>query len=63
MKIYIALCFLLVGASCAPIFNQQLDESWTLFKRVFKRNYASVEEENTRYVSSDLIMKITEIRF
>lgn len=48
MKFYIALCFLLVSAYSAPIFNQQLDESWTLFKRVFKRNYASVDEENTR---------------
>jgi len=37
-----------VGAYCAPIVDEQLNESWTLFKRVFKKTYASTEEEISR---------------
>jgi len=48
MKICFALCLLLVGAYCAPIVDEQLNESWTLFKRVFKKTYASTEEEISR---------------
>jgi hypothetical protein len=48
MKIIFALCLLCVGAYCAPIFDDQLNDSWTLFKRVHKREYASTAEEIVR---------------
>jgi len=48
MKITFVLCLLFVGAYCAPILDDQLNDSWTLFKRVFKKTYASTEEETVR---------------
>jgi hypothetical protein len=48
MKLTFALCLLFVGAYCAPILDEQLNDSWTLFKRVFKKGYASNEEEMVR---------------
>jgi hypothetical protein len=48
MKICFVLCLLFVGAYCAPIVDEQLNESWELFKRVFKKTYASTEEEISR---------------
>jgi hypothetical protein len=50
MKAVIALCILFVGAYCAPMLDDQLDNAWNLFKRVHGRQYNSVEEESTRYV-------------
>jgi len=50
MKAVIALCILFVGAYCAPMLDDQLDNAWSLFKRVHERQYNSVEEESTRYV-------------
>jgi len=47
MKAILALCVLLVGAYCAPTVDE-LDNAWTLFKRVHEKRYASVEEESAR---------------
>ena len=48
MKAFIALCVLFVGASCAPMLDEQLSNGWTLFKRVHEKQYSSVEEEANR---------------
>ncbi|CAF3786403.1 unnamed protein product [Rotaria sp. Silwood1] len=48
MKAFIALCILFAGAYCAPMLDDQLGNAWTLFKRVHKKHYNSVEEENAR---------------
>ena len=48
MKAFIALCVLFVGAYCAPMLDEQLGQSWTLFKRVHEKQYNSVEEEAAR---------------
>ena len=53
MKILIVVSFLFIGAYCAPLFNEQLDNDWNLFKRVHQRQYNSVEEESHRYVDFD----------
>ncbi|CAF1223706.1 unnamed protein product [Adineta steineri] len=48
MKIIFALCLLIVSVYCAPIVDEQLNDSWTLFKRVYKKGYASNDEETVR---------------
>ena len=48
MKIIVALYILFVGSYCTPIPNVQLDEGWSLFKRVYKKQYISTEEETAR---------------
>jgi cathepsin L len=48
MKAFIALCVLFVGAYCAPMLDEQLGNSWALFKRVHEKQYSSVEEESAR---------------
>jgi cathepsin L len=48
MKAFIALCVLFVGAYCAPMFNEELGDAWTLFKRVHEKQYNSVAEEGNR---------------
>lgn len=49
MKVAIALCVLFVGAYCAPMLDEQLGNSWSLFKRVHGKQYNTVEEETARY--------------
>jgi hypothetical protein len=56
MKIFMALCVLFVGASCAPMLDHQLGNEWALFKRVHQKQYNSVEEESFRYVITDLFL-------
>ena len=51
MKIIIALCVLFVGAYCVPVLDEQLENEWGLFKRVYGKQYNSVEEEATRFVN------------
>jgi len=48
MKVFIALCILFVGAYCAPMIDNQLNNAWTLFKHVHQKQYNSFEEETTR---------------
>ncbi|CAF3225378.1 unnamed protein product [Rotaria sp. Silwood2] len=48
MKVIIALCVLFVGAYCVPVFDDQLNNEWTLFKRIHGKQYNSVEEETNR---------------
>ena len=48
MKAFIALSVLFVGAFCAPMLDEQLGNSWSLFKRVHEKQYSSVEEEADR---------------
>ena len=48
MKFIVAICLLVVSVSCAPLVDDELNDAWTLFKRVHKRSYASIEEESQR---------------
>ncbi|CAF3202882.1 unnamed protein product [Rotaria socialis] len=48
MRIIFVFCVFFVSTYCAPVFDEELNESWTLFKRVFKRQYASTKEEVSR---------------
>jgi len=48
MKAFIALCVLFVGAYCAPMVDEPLNNAWTLFKRVHEKQYNSIEEEANR---------------
>ena len=48
MKAALALCLLFVGAYCAPMVDEQLENGWNLFKRVHQKQYNSVEEEANR---------------
>jgi len=48
MKAILALCVLFVGAYCAPMFDDHLSSSWTLFKKVHEKKYATAEEEAAR---------------
>jgi cathepsin L len=48
MKSFVALCLLFVCVYSAPAFNSELDAPWALFKRTYKRQYMSVEEEINR---------------
>jgi hypothetical protein len=48
MKVFIGLYVLVIGAYCAPMFDEQLDNQWSLFKRVQEKQYASIDEETTR---------------
>ncbi len=58
MKVAITLCTLFISAYCIPMFDEELNNAWSLFKRVHKKQYASIEEEMTRYTkkSFDLFM-------
>ena len=46
MKSLILLCVVLVSGHCFPTSG----ETWSLFKRVFKKDYSSNEEETNRFV-------------
>jgi cathepsin L len=48
MKLVIALCVLFVGAYCVPVLDEQLNSNWDLFKRVYGKQYNSVEDEANR---------------
>jgi hypothetical protein len=55
MKIFITLCVLFVAAYSAPMLDNQLENEWALFKRVHKKHYNSIEEENARYVMTNFL--------
>ena len=44
MKVFIALYVLFLSANCAPMF----DDQWSLFKQTYKKQYGSIDEDNTR---------------
>jgi hypothetical protein len=48
MKVFIGLYVLVIGAYCAPMFDEQLDNQWSFFKRLDEKQYASIEEEITQ---------------
>ncbi|CAF5113380.1 unnamed protein product [Rotaria sp. Silwood1] len=48
LKVIIALCVLFVSTYCIPILDKQLNNEWALFKRDHRKQYHSIEEENTR---------------
>lgn len=50
MKSFVILCALFVSGNCFPTSNNELDQSWSLFKRVFEKTYSSNDEEITRFV-------------
>jgi hypothetical protein len=49
MKACIALCLLFVCVYSAPTSNVELDAPWVQFKRLYEKQYTSVEEEINRY--------------
>ncbi len=44
MKIVIALYALFLSANCAPMFDEQLNNQWLLFKETYNKQYRSIEE-------------------
>ncbi|CAF4924504.1 unnamed protein product, partial [Rotaria socialis] len=48
MKSFLVLCVLIMNGYCFPMLDIQLDNSWSLFKSIFKKQYLSNEEETTR---------------
>jgi hypothetical protein len=50
MKVFVVLFVLFISGQGLPTFNTQLDDSWSLFKRVFEKEYSSNDEETTRFV-------------
>jgi hypothetical protein len=55
MRVIIALYILVIGASCAPMFDKELDSEWELFKHVHQKQYKTIDEENIRYVIKDFL--------
>jgi hypothetical protein len=50
MKSLVILCVVFLSGHCFPASNNELDESWSLFKHVFEKKYSSNEEEINRFV-------------
>lgn len=50
MKIFIVLSILFIGAYCAPMLGNELNNEWELFKRIHQKQYNTNEEESVRYV-------------
>ncbi|CAF4888278.1 unnamed protein product [Rotaria sp. Silwood1] len=48
MQAFIVVYALFISAYCVPIFDEQLNYQWSLFKRVHKKQYASINEEMIR---------------
>jgi hypothetical protein len=48
MKIVIVISVLVVGAFCAPMLENLLDNEWELFKRLHRKEYKTNEEESLR---------------
>jgi hypothetical protein len=57
MKSLLIFGLLLISGSCFPTFDNQLDESWSLFKSVFEKKYLSNEEEINRFVEIFIFKK------
>jgi hypothetical protein len=50
MKSLIILCIVFISGHCLPVFDNELNNSWSVFKRVFEKEYSSNEEEINRFV-------------
>jgi hypothetical protein len=48
MKIVLIVSIMICAASCASSINQTLENSWMLFKNVYKKQYATPEQEYIR---------------
>ena len=48
MKTFVGLYILFGIAYCVSIHDAELNKEWLLFKRVYEKQYASVEEEINR---------------
>ena len=48
MQVSIVFCLLVAGAYCAPMLDEKLGNMWSLFKRVHKKQYNSVDDETSR---------------
>ncbi|CAF1021254.1 unnamed protein product [Adineta steineri] len=48
MKICIILFTVFLSTYCVSILDEKLNNSWSLFKRIHKKQYVSIEEEITR---------------
>ncbi|CAF1316663.1 unnamed protein product [Rotaria sordida] len=48
MKVIIALCVLFIGAYCVPVTDEQPENDWASFKRVYKKQYKSTKEDADR---------------
>jgi hypothetical protein len=48
MKVLIALYAFFLSANCAPMFDEQLNNEWSLFKEAYNKQYGSIEEEIIR---------------
>jgi len=44
MKVLIALYALFISAYCATMFDEQLNDEWSLFKETYNKQYRSIEE-------------------
>jgi hypothetical protein len=49
MKVFIiALYTVFVSAYCASMFDEQLNNQWSIFKQTYKKQYQSIDEEIIR---------------
>ncbi|CAF4820191.1 unnamed protein product [Rotaria sp. Silwood1] len=58
MKLVIILCVLFVGAYCAPVPNEQLNDQWNSFKKLHGKKYNFVEEGHRRSIWEANLAKI-----
>lgn len=50
IRVFLVLCWVIVDVNGRWIPNSELDDSWSLFQRVYKKEYVSFEEETNRFV-------------
>ena len=49
MKVFVAFCVLLIDVYCiSTTIDEQYNDQWELFKRIYNREFSSVAEEATR---------------
>lgn len=58
MKTILVLCIVFGNGFCFPMFATELNDSWSLFKHVFNKEYISNEEEIIRFVENFIYKKI-----
>jgi len=63
MRILIVIYALFISAYCAPMFDEQLNNQWTFFKLNYKKQYVSIEEENTRYIRESFLIHYVYLYF
>lgn len=50
MKFCLVFFALIISVVSLPRFNEELNQSWSLFKNVFNKSYSSNDEELKRFV-------------